>query len=510
MSTHNVIFVSLTLMLGWIISACNQVPSASENTLHLNRQRFAQSVASGDPGRSEVVIWTRVSPRDSLEKVKLRWEVATDHDFSANYQTGEIMALPAHHHCVKVMVDRLRPGTTYYYRFIADNSTSPIGRTQTLPEVADTIRLAVVNCSKYEGGYFNGYDAVAKMDNLDAVVHLGDYIYENPSVFPASYQKAFEATGRKHLPEHEIISLSDYRTRFQQYREDTMLQHLHERYPMINIWDDHETANDSWRGGAQGHQPAAEGDWETRKAHALQAYFEWIPIRGEAQAPIYRSFTFGELVHLMMLDTRLCCRTQQAHSPAELEEISAHSSLIGDEQLAWITTEALNDSSLWNVFGNQVLFSRRYAGPQADYISYDQWTGYPKDRSNFLSLLKSHPEENFLLTTGNLHSAYHFLVKDGPDEKSGQVITQEFAPGSISSTNYDEKHTPSEIQQAQADLVRQNPHAPWFDLTNHGFIIMTFTQQAATISWYQVSTLYEPTYELHKAYEVVVHPHNHL
>ncbi|MEL7117948.1 MAG: alkaline phosphatase D family protein [Bacteroidota bacterium] len=465
---------------------------------------FAQGIASGDPGKNQVLIWTRVSLQDTTQVAELNWEMALDADFTQTVKQGKTQAIPSNYHTTKVLVDGLEPGSYYFYRFEYNGSFSPTGRTKTLPEQADTVRLAIVNCSKYEGGYFNGFDAVANMEVIDAVLHLGDYIYENPSVYPSSYERAYKATGRRHKPEHEILSLSDYRTRFQQYREDSMLQKLHQRYPMINIWDDHETANDSWAGGAQGHQEDKEGKWETRKANALKAYFEWIPINKTADEPIYRSFDFADLVNVMMLDTRLCCRTEQASNPMELDSLFTSSSIVGKEQLDWIYKTSQTSIALWNLLGNQVLMSRRYAGPDSNYISYDQWTGYPKDRLDLLAYIAEHPEENFLIATGNVHSAYHFLLKDGANEKTGKLITQEFAPGSISSTNSDEKNSPEEVDAEAADLRAQNPHMPWFDITNHGFIIMEFTKNTAKADWYQVSTLYDTNYELIKAYSVEV------
>lgn len=496
---RNILFPFIAVGMILLFSSCQSIATKSV----VDRAVFPQSVASGDPGKHDIVIWTRVQPRDTTVIPILNWELSTDDDFKVVVQTGEIKALADDNFTVKVLVDNLEAGQTYFYRFIHEGVQSPIGRTKTLAEKAESIRLAIVNCSKYEGGYFNAYDAITKMDNIDAVVHLGDYIYENPSVFPKSYQKAFEQTGRKHLPEHEILTLSDYRVRFQQYREDTMLQKLHELFPMINIWDDHETANDSWIGGAQGHQ-VEEGSWEERKKNALKAYFEWIPIRTSKEEPIYRNFEFGGLVNLMMLDTRLCCRTRPARNAAQLDSIAGESTLIGRTQMDWIKSSVETTKAKWNLFGNQVLVSRRYAGPESSYISFDQWTGYPKDRRIFLDYIRENKDKNFLITTGNVHSAYHFLIKDGHDEKDGQLIVHEFAPGSVSSTNADEKGTAEEVRAEQKDLIAQNPHMPWLDITEHGFIVISFTPEKAVVDYFQVSTLYDTKYSLKKAYSVTV------
>ncbi len=494
------LFPALFTFLCFCLLDCGRpAPASSPPELYL----FPQGVASGDPQQEQVLIWTRVVTGRAEPTVELTWEISTDTSFSSTFKSGKVTALEGDNYCVKVIAEGLAPGRTYFYRFLHDNQSSPIGRTRTLPLATDRVRLAIVNCSKFEGGYYNGYDAVTKMHDVDAVVHLGDYIYESPAVGSSgSYRKAFEATGRRHKPEHEILSLEDYRTRFQQYREDNALQELHRLFPMINIWDDHETANNSWMHGAQGHQAEKDGSWEQRKQNALKAFFEWIPIDGEANEPIYRAFDFGGLVNLIMLDTRLCCRTRQAADLEELAAISDTSTLVGQRQLDWIANTITENESIWNVFGNQVLVSRRYSGPESNYVSLDQWTGYPKDRTAFLDILKANPQENFLITTGNVHSSYHFVLLDGEGETTGDTIAHEFLPGSISSSNYDESRTPEEVVEAIADLEAQNPHMPWLDLTNHGFILLDFTPEKALATWYHVSTLYSKDYELRAAYAV--------
>jgi len=466
---------------------------------------FQYGVASGDPKMNGVLLWTHVSVKNSTEIVDIKWEIATDSLFQNIVQSANAKAFPQNDHCLKVWIDNLLSGTDYYYRFKNEHKTSAIGRTQTLPEKVDTIRLAIVNCSKYEGGFFNVYDAISKMDGLNAVLHLGDYIYED-SGGQKAYIPIIRKTQRKHQPPHRLVTLNDYRTRYKQHKKDSMLQHLHQRYPMINIWDDHEMANDSWANGATAHDSIKDGNWETRKHNAIKAYDEWIPINKKTNEAIYRSFKFADILNLNMLDTRICCRTKQASSKKELDSISAYSSLLGEKQLNWLESSIRNTNTIWNLIGNQVLVSRKYLGENNNYISLDQWTGYPKDRSQFLDFVEKHPQENILITTGNVHDAFHFELLDGSDEKNGKLIAHEFAPGSISSGNTAVKKTLRERKHDSLDLVHKNPHLKWFDLIKHSFIIIELTREKAQIDFYQVSTVYDTNYMLKKAYSFSIKP----
>jgi alkaline phosphatase D len=301
---------------------------------------FQHGVASGDPLSDRVILWTRVtlSPEalanlaeadaqvrknpalaahvQALKNIVLRWEVALDAQFRRKVRAGVTTASPERDYTAKVDVDGLRPGTTYYYRFIGRDMVSPTGRTRTLPPLlagaTPAVKLAVFSCSNYPAGYFNVYGEAAKIDDLDAAIHLGDYIYEYSRTGYASERAA--ELGRLSEPETEIVTLDQYRRRHAQYRTDADLQALCAKVPLIAVWDDHESANDAWRDGAENHQPATEGVWQARRAAAIRAYYEWLPIR-EVQPGrperIFRSFDFGTLLSLHMLDTRLIGRDQQ-------------------------------------------------------------------------------------------------------------------------------------------------------------------------------------------------------
>lgn len=275
---------------------------------------FAHGVASGDPGPTRVIIWTRVSP-SGAGSLPVTWVVAADPGFQTIVRRGRAEARASSDFTVKVDVTDLRPGTTYYYRFMAATHVSPSGRTKTLPDHAeepDQLRLAVVSCSHYSFGYFNVYREISGISDLDAVVHLGDYIYEyGPDGYGGDTGRAL---GRSHEPPHEISTLSDYRRRYAQYRSDPDLQAAHAAVPFISSWDDHETANNSWRGGAANHQPGMEGPWEDRRTAALRAYFEWMPVREPQHQSepfrFYRTFRWGRLATLHMLETRLTARDE--------------------------------------------------------------------------------------------------------------------------------------------------------------------------------------------------------
>ena len=276
---------------------------------------FAHGIASGDPDATSVVIWTRITPQADASPgatINVEWEAAADPAFTTIEGRGVAVTGASRDWTIKVLLGNLEPGTTYFYRFRTGNNESPVGRTKTLPTGAiESARFAVVSCSNYPFGYFNVYDLISRNDDLDAVIHLGDYLYEYSN---DGYGGATGARlGRNHLPSHEIVSLADYRMRHAQYKSDPASQAMHAKHSMIAIWDDHETANDSWKDGAENHTDETEGSWETRKRAALQAYYEWMPVREPSMAPeaFFRSFSFGNLLTIAAVETRLMARDRQ-------------------------------------------------------------------------------------------------------------------------------------------------------------------------------------------------------
>ncbi|HVP83839.1 MAG TPA: alkaline phosphatase D family protein [Rhizomicrobium sp.] len=278
---------------------------------------FEHGVASGDPLQDRVVLWTRVTPQEANPSdVALLWEVAEDEAFRKIAARGKTTTSADRDFTVKVDATGLKPSRNYFYRFRAGIASSPVGRTRTLPDgpVKDVV-LAFTTCALYPGGFFNAYDDIAKLDRVDAVVELGDYYYEYGAK-PDDYGMTIgQKIGRVPEPAHDIVTLADYRVRHSLYKRDADLQAAHARAPWICVWDDHETANDSWAGGAENHNEKTEGPWIEREQAALKAYYEWMPIRepvpGRAFESINRSFQFGDLASLIMVESRLVARSQQ-------------------------------------------------------------------------------------------------------------------------------------------------------------------------------------------------------
>ncbi|MTI21611.1 T9SS type A sorting domain-containing protein [Fulvivirga sp. RKSG066] len=271
---------------------------------------FYHGVASGDPLQNRVIIWTRVTP-ESDGTIPVSWRVATDPNMTNVVNNGVYYTDASKDYTVKVDVGGLLSATTYYYDFNALGATSITGRTRTAPEGdINQLRFAVVSCSNYQDGYFNAYERISERNDIDALIHLGDYIYE----YEAGGYGYSEDVNRGHIPENEIISLMDYRIRYSYYRLDPQLRKAHQQLPFITIWDDHEFANNAYMDGAENHQ-SNEGEWNARKNNAYQAYFEWMPIRStEDPNRIYRKINYGNLMDLILLDTRVEGREKQEDS----------------------------------------------------------------------------------------------------------------------------------------------------------------------------------------------------
>ncbi|MCT7947150.1 alkaline phosphatase D family protein [Shewanella septentrionalis] len=334
--------------------------------------QFLHGIASGDPAIDAVILWTRVTP-ESEGDVKVSWQVASDAAFAQLVTTGEMVTNASRDYTVKIDARGLRAGQNYFYRFMTGDKTSAVGKTRTLPEGdVSSVKLAVMSCANFPAGYFNVYELAAAQDDLDAVVHLGDYIYEYARGGYASEHAA--ELGREVLPATELLTLGDYRTRYGQYHTDASLQKLHAKVPFITVWDDHEVANDTWRDGAENHNEG-EGDFAVRKEAALQAYFEWLPIRPWREGnheEIYRSFSYGNLVDLHMLDTRVLARDKQLDYADYMDPTtgsfagerfladvtSTTRTMLGLTQLLWLQGTLLQATGKWQVLGQQILMGK--------------------------------------------------------------------------------------------------------------------------------------------------------
>jgi alkaline phosphatase D len=344
---------------------------------------FRHGVASGDPLTDRVMLWTRVTApatRSATGPIDVQWVVASDEALLQVVARGASQAAMERDFTVKVDAGGLSPGRMYYYAFIAGGERSPIGRTKTLPDRADRLRVASVSCSNYPAGYFNVYRRLAARDDLDAVIHLGDYIYE----FANGRYGDGSASGRVPLRAGEASTLEDYRDRYATYRSDVDLQEAHRRHPFIAVWDDHESANDAWSGGAGNHS-SSQGSWATRLAAAYRAYLEWMPIRESADPRIhlYRSFRFGDLVDLIMLDTR-GLRDQQALATDATMLADPSRSLLGAAQEAWFFDELRSSQragSRWRLIGQLWAGAQprvRPAREREDHESRDPHRRYPQ------------------------------------------------------------------------------------------------------------------------------------
>lgn len=334
---------------------------------------FLHGVASGDPLQYKVILWTRLTPVDLSARLKVTWEIATDNQFKQNLKTGMVETTKTDDFTVKVDAAGLQANTIYYYRFRFGNKISSVGQTKTLPISTNKVTFAICSCSNYPAGYFYVYREMAKQ-NVDVIIHLGDYIYEYGVDGYAAEDAA--KLGRT-LPtdnNKEIIKLDDYRKRYALYRQDKDLQAAHQRHPFIVIWDDHELANDTWRDGAENHQ-SDEGSFSDRKLAALQAYFEWMPIRPVSNTDhlnIYRQFNFGSLVELTMLDTRIIARDKQLEyadymtaaglnaQKFQVDLTDPKRTLMGYTQRDWLVDKLKQSTATWNVIGQQVLMSKMW------------------------------------------------------------------------------------------------------------------------------------------------------
>ena len=353
------------------LTACGD--DADSNTQPNTQVQFLHGVASGDPLQTQVIIWTRVTPTDSSARLEVQWEVAKDVDFKHITATGKVLTTAAQDFTVKVDVTGLAAGQVYFYRFKSASTYSTTGQTKTLAVQVQSVQFAVCSCSNYPAGYFHVYKEMAKQD-VDVVIHLGDYIYEYGMGGYAT-EEAVEM-GRALADDNnaEIIRLDGYRKRYALYRLDPDLQAAHQRHPFIVIWDDHELANDTWEKGAENHQSDTEGDFLERKLAALAAYFEWMPIRpiDDQNIKIYRQFDFGTLVQLTMLDTRIIARNVQLDyanymtatgldiAKFQADLINPARSLMGVEQRNWLLQKLQQSTATWNVLGQQILMSKMF------------------------------------------------------------------------------------------------------------------------------------------------------
>lgn len=463
---------------------------------------FYHGVASGDPSPDGIILWTRVTP-ESAGPLVVSWELSADTAFSDLVQLGSVVADSSSDYTVNVPLSGLAEGTTYYYRFRALGKYSIIGRTRTASQDASQLRFAVVSCNNYPSGYFSSFGRIAERNDLDAVIHLGDFIYE----YAEGEYGTGTGEGREMLePENEILSLEDYRQRYAWYRLDPDLRRAMQQHPFIFVWDDHESANNSWTGGAQNHDPLTEGEWDDRRQRAAKVYFEWTPIRDDADYSIYRTFTFGDLAELRMLDTRLEGREEQLTDHLDPQVWAPDRTLLGEPQLEWFTEGLTESDARWKLVGNQVVFSPMilenfeaiYPGVQNQYL--DTWMGYPGERTKILDTLEQNNINDVVFLTGDVHISLAFdvpewdgdsLYYDATDGSGSRAV--EFVCTSISSDNFDEVVGLFLSNLVEGLFKGENPHAAYNEFDRHGYFVLDLTDARAQADYFYVPTKLEQT-----------------
>lgn len=461
----------------------------------LSLKPFYHGVASGDPLTDRVIIWTRVTPEDSVAKISVTWEVSTTPDFSSILKSDTTSTSPLRDYTVKADVTDLEPNTRYYYRFKALQATSMTGTTKTAPaQATDSLKFAAVSCSNWEWGYFNACARIAEKE-INAVLHLGDYIYEYA---PGRYGDT--TIGRFNIPAHEIISLQDYRTRYSMYHLDDGLRAMRAAHPLIAIWDDHEVANDSYASGAQNHQPE-EGDFEARKQAAKKAYYEWLPVR--EHPALYRTFSYGPLADIIMLDERLEGRTKQASRNDDPELLNENRTMLGNEQLQWFLNQLKNSVATWKVIGNQVIFSQLDESFRPNSKSTDSWDGYPAEQKKISEFITGNKIANVIFLTGDTHASWAFdVTHDIPAYRKNPAkarVAVEFGTPSISSANWDEYYPADSAKLGEQLYLKHNPHLKYVNGTDHGYTLVTLYPDKVKAEWYYVETLRQPNQRERKA-----------
>lgn len=506
------------------LTAPDAVARASAGPAHAV---FQHGVASGDPRPRRVVLWTRVTPTREAKPgsglgpaVDVRWEIALDKRFRQVVRRGTERTSAARDHTVKVDATRLAPDTWYYFRFRVGHHISPVGRTWTAPRANATpenLRLGVVSCANLQAGFFSAYRHLAERDDLHAILHLGDYLYEYG---PGEYgygQKNLDV--RAHEPAHEMVTLADYRQRHGQYKQDPDLQALHARYPFIVTWDDHEVTNDQWSNGAENHQ-AAEGDYAARRTQAHRAYDEWLPVRMAGTARIgdgtglFRELSFGKLAQLTMLDLRTHRDEQvKTSAPSPVPSVAAQVSdpertITGRAQLDWLKLALRRARPQWKLVGNPVMIAPvTFAQLPADLVdpvndvtgllprdgapyNVDQWDGYTDDRRELFTHIRDRRLRDVVFLTGDIHSGW---ACDLPQDVATYPVSEsagvEFVCTSVTSNNLkDITGSPARTSSLAVEGVIQanNRHVKYLNFDDHGYSVLDVTPARAQMDWFVI------------------------
>jgi alkaline phosphatase D len=495
---------------------------------------FTHNVASGEPGPDSVLLWTRyVSPTGSPSKVRV--EISESQDFAKIAGGGQMVTGPWRDHTVKITVDNLSPGKWHWFRFVApDGSLSPVGRTKTLPVGKSAkFNIAIFSCSNLGFGEFNAYGHAAARDDIDLVLHMGDYIYEYGR---GGYDGGAKFAARI-FPADEILTLADYRLRYASYRSDPKLQSLHANFPMIANTDDHEGANDSWEGGAQNHT-ADEGDWSARRNAAMQVWREWLPV-GEQP---WKEYPIGDLATYYRTDTRMVARSKPyAHADlmrgadpakafAEFHDGAWRDpsmTMFGTEQESWLFKAIARNTGTWAVLGSGTNMGYNYTPEEAltwfpadapertkSYVrqgiaaakaglpyNLDNWGGYPVARSRVLAAAQR-ADANLVVVTGDSHNGWAFDLPEG-----GKPAGVEFGGHSVTSPGFEsatQSIDPAVIARELRDASKQELR--WVDTANRGYMHLSLTPQAATNEWVFMQTVKDVSLATNPSHKMKVRP----
>lgn len=487
---------------------------------------FVHGVASGDPLPDSVVIWTRVTPDETAVPgsgkglpTKVRWEVAADPEFRRVVQRGVTTTSAEHDHTLHIDVRGLAPDTVYFYRFVVGDGVfvdkqSPLGRTKTAPTSTNRQRWAVASCANFESGFFSAYADLAERGwrgELDLTVFLGDYIYEY-----AQYEYSGYGPVRLHQPAHELVTLADYRTRYGRYRTDPALRNAHAAMPWVVVWDDHEVANNNWRDGAENHD-STQGSFFARRDAAIRAYYEWMPVRptqASREGHLYRTFTFGDLVELTIMDLRTYRDVEFWKGGAR--QAGDARTMLGSEQYNWLERTLEASRTKWNALGNSVMFSPMHLGalyhnpqtrPVAQALSSnnipvvntplhelplngDQWDGYDFERRRLINTL-GRLGKNPIFLTGDIHTEWAHTVRHNGMQIGCEVVCASITAPNVAETLKVPAGNPM-FGVARQYLHAANPNLRHVALDTHGYAVVDIRPEEVFMEWRRVDNILAP------------------
>lgn len=507
----------LLIKLGTAGLAALSLPGAAAA---MAAQGFTHGVASGEPGANSVLLWTRYA---AANDTALTAELSESPDFAHVAGGGTVTAAGERDHVAKILVDGLESGRWYFYRFVApDGTTSLTGRTRTLPAgPTGAFNLALFSCANLPFGWFNAYGHAAARNDIDLVAHVGDYLYEYKA---GDYPSLKEAVpGREVQPTNELIALADYRLRYAAYRSDPDLQRLHQLFPMIAQWDDHEFANDAWKGGAENHNEG-EGEWRAREVAAERAYREWMPVADTR----WRHYQVGDLATIFLPETRITARDR----PFELGDILKDKpdvaatlkrftetdyrdparQLMGASQENWLFdgfARSVKGGTRWQLCAQQIVMGTLFTPPasrdwfgadQPDYVkrrvevsqlaakaglplNMDSWDGYPAARDRLLAAAQK-ADADLVTLSGDSHNAWAFDLSH-----DGRPAGIEVGGHSVTSPGF-EAYTPGISDATRVSALRaSSPQLAWANTQDRGYVTVALTRDRMTASWHNVETV---------------------